>query len=187
MALRCRGARLPPQPPGRPTAVVLAADRWLPPSGAAPQIDCRRRCPRTLFAGSAVPRPGSVSSLPSSNRACSSPAPGFPRPFTAPLSALPSTTSRFPTVDTPRAPGRASPSGGPTGAPAKPRHNILYAGVLLGWQENRRRDRWESAPVQGFWMVALPPFLPRRVQAGGNHHMARFALDDPNGPSHHRY
>ena len=48
-----------------------------------------RRCPGKISAGSAVPRRRSVSRSPSSNRACGSPAPGFPRSFTGPLSAAP--------------------------------------------------------------------------------------------------
>jgi hypothetical protein len=47
-------------------------------------VACGPALSTQCVAGSAVPRPGSVSSFPSLNRACSSPAPGFPRPFTAP-------------------------------------------------------------------------------------------------------
>lgn len=54
-------------------------------SGAVHAVRCRL----------GVPGPSSVSSPRSSNRACSSPAPGFPRSFIAPLSALPCTTPRF--------------------------------------------------------------------------------------------
>ncbi len=48
-----------------------------------------RRCPRTSLQALRSRDRGSVSSLPSSNRACGSPAPGFPRSFTGSLSALP--------------------------------------------------------------------------------------------------
>jgi hypothetical protein len=65
-----------------------------------------RRCPRTSLQALRSRDRDSVSSLPSSNRACGSLAPGFPRSFIGLLSALPCATRRFHSADRHRRGGR---------------------------------------------------------------------------------